>query len=97
MGKKIKFAIASYTDDSLAEKTISALSGMTDIISNKYMNRKGIYYIYSLLMEKCGRMWYGRVLELPQAYTRSYCLRFCILKLKIMCIINTHFYCRRNK
>lgn len=86
--KKIKYAIASYTNEFFAEQTIAALCGMTDFLLQKYQDKKNIYHICSLLLEKHGNMWYGRCLELPQAYTRSYFYWLCILKLKIMCSID---------
>ena len=83
--KKYVFAIVSYTGDSQAERAIAVLSRMVDDLLWRYQNKKGIYYVYSILIEKHSNMWYGRVLELPQVYTRSCFNWLCILKLKIMC------------
>lgn len=98
MRKKIKFAIASYINESQYEQAIAKLNEKTDYLLRKYQNRKGIYYICPLLIEKYGDMWYGEALDLPilplqpRSCIRSHFHWLCILKLKILCMIDINLY-----
>lgn len=100
MRKKIKFVIESYINESQYELANAELSERMDYLLHKYQNKKGIYYICPLLIEKDDNMWYGEWLDFPilpplqaQSCTRSHFRWLCILKLKILCIIHINLYC----
>ena len=87
---RIKFAIASFEHESQMNFMYDLLQKSQNKLVEKYKNKKGITKVISLFLEKHNGIWYGRALELPQAYTRSYFYWFCVLKLKIMSMVDLY-------